>query len=125
VVGVLRIAAFWSTREAIGEPLGYLALRLSQAIGRGRRAGRRRLSLGPARPDRFVPGAPGELLLLSARERPEWQEGRAVEIAEIFYRIAGSELKVPNGEIAKVYVYRLIELAPNEMIRRLVAYERR
>lgn len=125
VVGVLRIAAFWSSREAIGEPLVYVGLRLAQAADRGRQDGRRQLSLGPLRPDRFVPGAPGELLLLSARGRPDWQEGRAVEIGEVFYRIAGAELKAPDGETAKVFVYRLVELPPNELIRGLVAYERR
>ena len=125
LVGVLRIAAFFGSREAIGEPLAYLALRLSQVLGRRGQEGRRRLELGPDRPDRLVPGGPGELLLLSARERADWQPGRAVEIGEIFYRIAGAELKAPDGETAKVFVYRLVELPANELIRGLVAYERR
>ena len=123
--GLLRLVAFASGRESLGEPLVYLGLRIGQLFRRKKAEKSLAMSLGRERPDRFLPGENGHRFLLSARQRPDWQVGLSVDFGDELLQIVGVELKVPEGETGKVWFYELREQPANELIRRMVAYDPR
>ena len=123
--GVLRIASFISSRDALGEPLAVLVLRLSQAIGNRYAETKVQVSLGPERPDRFLPGEAGDRILLSARERFDWQAGFSVDLDGEIFQIVSGGLNCPEGEDKKVWIYHLRRQPEGQLIRRLLPYEPR
>jgi hypothetical protein len=125
ITGGARLVAWLATRESLGEPLVYVAMRIFQAFGRRQQATQLQMSLGSERPDRFLPGETGDRWLLSARARPDWQVGYSVDVEGEIFQIAAIELKVPPGEKGKVFFYHLREQPQGQLIRRLVAYQPR
>lgn len=123
--GVLRIASFISSRDSLGEPLFTLGLRISQRMKARRAEGDLQASLGPERPDRLLPGEAGEKILLSARQRVDWQNTVSVDFEGEIFQIVSGELKCPEGENKMVWVYHLREQPEGQLIRRLVRYEPR
>jgi hypothetical protein len=119
--GVARLVAFAVSREAVGEPLVWLALRPVQGSGRLLQAFRKSLRFGPARPDRIILEPSHDLLVLSCRPKPDWNERVTIEIAGRFYRLRHLEER-PDGRWS-VYAHGLQEAEPHEVIRRLVRYE--
>jgi hypothetical protein len=119
VVGLVRIAAFAVTREAVGEPLFILALRGWQRIEGRRRARREEIELGPRRTDR-VHRDGEDLVIVSRGAKPGWDEAATIEIADRYYRIVDS-VERRDGEW-KSTVYRLREIDPTVAIRRLERY---
>lgn len=125
IAGGARVVAYLAARQSLGDPWVYVAVRLGQALQRKNEAQRLEQSLGPLRPDRFLPAEGKDQWLLSARSRPDWQVGFSVDLAGEIYRIAAIELKPPAGERGNVYHYHLREQPEGQMIRRLVAYQPR
>jgi hypothetical protein len=120
-VGLARCAAFAVTREAIGEPLVWAALRAGQAVG-ARFAARRRVSrLGPLRPDRVLCGRGPDLFVVSCREKPEWTAASTIEIGGRFYRLIGAEERPDGAWTSVIYRLREAEIGAG-VIRRLVRY---
>jgi hypothetical protein len=120
LVGLARCSAFAVTREAVGEPIVWLGLRVWQRV-RGRAAHRaREKRLGPLRPDRVLPGKGGDLFVLSCRDKPEWTPAATLEIEDRFYRLVSAEER-RDGEWS-VLVYRLREHETEAVIRTLVHY---
>jgi hypothetical protein len=121
IVGILRVASYLTTQEALGEPSVWAAIRLSQALrGQARRARVRALFAAAETPDELLPGAGGDLVVLAARPLEEWRDGVTIEIADRFYRVAErDEVERPGG---RRHRYRLALAPEHEVIRRLVRY---
>jgi hypothetical protein len=121
LVGLARCLAFAISREAIGEPVVWAAVRVGQRLGVfvERRTLHRRL--GPWRRDRIVQGGGSDLVVFSAREKPAWTPGTTVEFGDRFFQIIGRELRPDRG--FESYTYRLHQQDPAEIIRRLVRYD--
>lgn len=121
LIGIARCAAFAITREAVGEPAVWAGLRLGQLLRRRARARRRETALGPPRPDRFVPGRDGELVLLTTREQAAWNERVTIEVRGRFYRLERVEDRRDGPWMAIAYV--LQEQPDEEVVRGIVLYE--
>ncbi len=61
-----------------------------------------------------------DLVVLSARPRPEWNEHVTIEIAGRFYRLRRQEPR--QHDAAEWHAHVLREADPNEVIRALVRY---
>lgn len=122
LVGLARLAAFGISRDAVGEPLVWLALRLTQALRRPLRALEIRRRFGPLRPDRMLRDRGGGLVVLSCRPKPDWNELVTVEVGERFYRLHRVEERRDRSWWAHAYL--LNEADPNDVIRGLIRYER-
>lgn len=118
--GVARLVAFGVSRDVVGEPLVWLALRVSQTAGRLTGSSRDLLRFGPERPDRIVHEPGSDLIVLSARPKPDWNERVTIEIGERFYRLHKIEERMDGTWWS--YAYLLREAPPNEIIRALVRY---
>jgi hypothetical protein len=119
--GVARLVAFGVSREVVGEPLVWLALRPVQATGRLLQVYRKRLRFGPLRPDRLVLEPGYDLAVLSCRPKPDWNDYVTIEIAGRFYRLRNREER-QDGRWW-VHIHCLEEAGPHEVIRSLVHYE--
>ena len=122
---VLVIAAFeWTVRawsdRATGDPLLTLLAWLRRgAIAETRR--RRRLrALGPWRPDRIVQVDTG-LVVLSSRDKPDWNERVTIEYRGGFYRLVRREDRAHDRWVDAAHVLR--KQQPGELIRRLVTLD--
>jgi len=121
LTGLLRCAAFGIGREAVGEPVVWAGMRLTQAFARRRRARTREAELGPARPDRILERASGGVVVLTCREKPDWNELVTIEIGDRHFRLDGVE-EVRDGSRLTI-AYALRPEDPHAVIRRLVRYD--
>jgi hypothetical protein len=120
--GGVRLLSFALNREAVGEPLLWLAWRLWRSgVRRPALATRHALRFGPARPDRVLPTDDGGLLVLTCEPRPEWNELVTIQVGERFFRLA--EVGERREGSWLWHSYRLREEDPTAVIRALVAYE--
>ncbi|HYG63694.1 MAG TPA: hypothetical protein VEL74_14025 [Thermoanaerobaculia bacterium] len=119
--GVARLVAFAVSRETVGEPLVWLALRPFQGAGHLLRLLRKRLRFGPVRPDRIVLEPGYDLAVLSCRPKPDWNERVTIEIAGRFYWLRHCEERQDGGWW--VHAHCLEEAGPHEVFRGLVRYE--
>lgn len=120
VTGVARLVAFGVSREVVGEPLVWLAVRIAQAAGRLLRGSRDKLRFGPERPDRVIREPGGGLVVLSYEPKPDWNERVTIEIDERFYRLRRVEERQDGTWWA--YAYLLREAPDSEIIRALIRY---
>lgn len=120
LVGLARCLAFAITREAVGEPLVWAALRLGQSVRRRRDRRRSDRRLGPLREDRLHRTQDG-WWVLSCREKPSWTDTVTIEIDDRYYRVAERELR--DDGPWKVVAYRLEECHAGAVIRRLVRFD--
>jgi hypothetical protein len=120
LVGMARMVAFGVSREVVGEPLVWLAVRVAQAARRFLRGSRDKLRFGPARPDRMIEEPDGGLAVLSYEPKPDWNERVTIEINDHFYRLRRVEELLDGTWWAHAYV--LQEAPPNEIIRALIRY---
>jgi hypothetical protein len=121
LVGIARMIAFGVSRDAVGEPLVWMALRGADGVRHlsSRLAFRRRF--GPVRPDRLLREPGCDLVVLSSRAKPDWNERVTIEIGDRFFRLLRSEERRDRDWWA--YAYFLTEADPNEIIRGLIRYE--
>ena len=118
LTGLLRVVVFAATRQAVAEPVILAPLRTLQWLG-GRGARQRRLAqLGPPRPDRVLEGGGGDLVVLSCREKEDWDELATIKIAGRFYRLI--EVADRDDERWTAIAYRLREIEATDVIRKLV-----
>jgi hypothetical protein len=120
LTGFVRAMGLVASGRPTGDPVVTLAVSLRwQALWRIRQ--RRRLrALGPWRPDRVLPDGQG-LLVLSARDKPDWNERVTIEHAGRFYRLVRQEDR-PHSKGTDV-AYLLRPQRPGELIRSLVKLE--
>ncbi len=121
LVGIARLVAFGVNRDAVGEPLVWLGMRVAQAVRRLFSSLERRHRFGPLRPDRLMRGKGSELIVLSCRPKPDWNERITIEIGERFYRLQSVEERRDGAWWVHAHV--LQEAHPNEIFRGLIRYE--
>ena len=120
LVGIVRLVAYGVNREAVGEPVVWAGVRLSQLLRRRLERSRDLLRYGPERPDRIV-ASPGGLTILSCRSKPDWNPLVTIEVHERFYRLLRKEERQAGQWW--VYAYVLGEIPESEVIRYLIRYE--
>ena len=122
IVGLLRVAAFMTTRTSIAEPLVWALVRLV-TLGRERAdRARERAQFGAAdEPDDVEAEGANELFVYTPRSRPVWTEGATIDVAGRYYRVTGLDFVERAGR--RRFRYRLTEAGEHEVIRRYVAYE--
>ena len=123
LTGIVRLTAFALTREAVPEPLAWLAWHGWRVLVRQpASAAREQAEYGPAaRPDRVVPQADGGLLVLTSRPRPEWNELVTIQVGERFFRVADVHQRQEGAW--RWHAYRLREEDAGAVIRALLLYE--
>jgi hypothetical protein len=115
LVGVVRLTSFGVNREVAGEPLVWLGVRIAQAVRLLLQVSRDLLRFGPARPDRMIRDPGGDLVVLSCRPKPDWNERITLEIDERFYRLRRVEER-QNGTWW-AYAHLLRATGDDEIIR--------
>ena len=122
IVGLLRVAAFMTTRTSIAEPVVWALVRLV-TLGRERAdRARERAEFGAAdEPDEVEAEGASELFVFTPRSRPTWTEGATIEATGRYYNVTGLDFVVRAGR--RRFRYRLTEAGEHEVIRRYVAYE--
>ena len=121
LTGIARLVAFAVSHDAVGEPLVWLGLRLAQLWRRPLKGLRSRFRFGPERPDLLLQERGCDLVVLSCRPKPNWNERITVEIGSRFYRLQKSEERPDRG--FRAHAYLLKESDSSEVIRGLVRYE--
>jgi hypothetical protein len=119
-VGVFRCAAFAIAGEAVAEPAVWAGLRGCQLLRRRARARWRAAALGPPRPDTFLRER-GDLVILTPREKPDWNRRVTVEVRGRFYQLLRVEDR-PDG-VWRAIAYVLREQPDEEVVRGLARYE--
>jgi len=120
LVGLTRLVAFGVSRDVVGEPFVWLAVRAVQAVRHLLSSSRDKVHFGPDRLDRVIQEPGGGLVVLSNRPKPDWNERITLEIGERFYRLRRVEER--QDGIWWAYAHLLVETAPNEIIRYLIRY---
>ena len=120
LTGVVRVAALVASDRPTGDPLVTLAAGLRRLTSVEIRQQRRLRALGPWRPDRILSQGAG-LLVLSSRDKPDWNERVTIEHQGAFYRLVRQEDRPHDRWIDVAYILRPHE--PGELIRSLVTLE--
>ena len=123
VTGVFRAVSLAVSGRPVGDPLVSLVA-LAMRVSRSRLSESHRLKeLGPKRPDRILQGEAGGLLVLSSREKPDWNERVTIQFGEDHYRLVRTEER-PYGRWTHI-AYVLRPEQPGEIIRGLPRLEGR
>jgi hypothetical protein len=120
LMGLARCVVFGAMGISLAEPAVWAVLRGGRAWRRWRARRRRARALGPRRPDRLSRPGPGELVLLTCRERPEWNRRVAIEVQGRHYRLVGVEEREEGAGITLAYHLREEDAA--EVFRGVVHY---
>jgi hypothetical protein len=122
LVGLLRVAAFLSTRQAVAEPIGWALVRLlTYGAERAARARERAAFGGAGEEDEVEEGSGGELYVYTPRQREAWIDAATIEVAERYYRPRLLEPVERAGR--RRYRYLLTPAGEHDVIRRFVRYE--
>ena len=122
LVGLLRVVSFLTTRQPIAEPSIWALVRLVAFGQRYAAATRERADFGPAEePDEVEAEGDQELLVYTARQRPEWSDASTIEVVGRFYRLAQLDTVARAGR--RRYRYRLAETGEHDLIRRYLRYD--
>jgi len=119
LVGLLRVCTYAITREAVGEPVVLIGLRVVQSIGRRRGERRELRTLGPIRPDRLTPDGEG-WEIVSCRPKPGWDEIATIEIDAEHFVVTGVERRKEGPWVS--LVYRLEPMHEQAIVRRLFRF---
>jgi hypothetical protein len=117
VSGVIRVAGLVASGRPTGDPLVTLLAWLRRFARAEIRQRRRLRALGPRRPDRVLPDGRG-LLVLSSRDKADWDERVTIEHEGRFYRLVRREDRPHERWVDVAYVLRPRQ--PGELIRSLV-----
>ena len=120
LTGVVRVAGLVASGRPTGDPLVTLLAWLRRFASGEIRRQRRLRALGPWRPDRILPDGRG-LVVLSSRDKPDWNERVTIEYAGAFYRLVRQGDRPHGRWVDAAYVLRRRE--PGELIRSLVVLE--
>ncbi len=120
MTGIVRIFTFVTTRNAVGEPIVWLVMRIVAAIrGRIVKTSRKK-DLGPLRRDRLVYGKEADLVIFACRERHDWNDAMTLAMGDRFFHLLDVEDRVEGA--FHVLAYSFTELDDREVIRRPVKY---
>lgn len=121
--GLLRVAGWLTLRQPVGDPLVWIGYRLVGIWRRHRHENELEREFGPRRPDRAVVDPDGALVILSARDKPDWDGAATVRIEDRYFRMVRHEVRERSGR--RVHAYVLEDLPPGEVIRGPVVSEAR
>lgn len=121
LTGLMRCVAFLVAREAVAEPVVWAGLRLGQLLSGKARAKRREAALGPPRRDKFLLEDGSDLVLLTMRPKPEWNERVTIEVRGKHYRLLRVEDR-RDGPFTSI-AYLLRDADDAEVVRGFVRYE--
>jgi len=121
VTGVVRVAGLVASDRPTGDPLvSVLAWAHRHTVAAFLR--RRRLGqLGPERPDRILRLDGGRLVVLSAREKPDWNASVTIQYGSGYYRLQRTEDRARGRWVDIAYVLRPREAG--ELIRAVARLE--
>jgi hypothetical protein len=119
LTGFVRTLNLVATRQPLGDPLLSLLLGVLRGGRARRREQEREGRLGPERPDRVLHDGE-DLIVLAAREKPDWNERSTIEVGEQFYRLR--DVSERPDENRRVLAYRLRPLEAGAVMRGLVRY---
>lgn len=120
LTGAVRVAGLVASGRPTGDPLVTLAAWLRRLASAEIRQQQRLRALGPWRPDRVLRDGRG-LLVLSSRDKPDWNERVSIEYEGSFYRLVRREDRPHDGWIEVAHILR--RQGPGELIRSLVRLE--
>lgn len=120
LTGVVRVASLVASGQPVGDPLVTLLAGLKRLAGAEIRQQRRLRALGPLRPDRVLSDGRG-LLVLSSRDKPDWNERVTIEFEDAFYHLVRQEDRPHDRWVDVAYVLRPHQ--SGELIRSLVKLE--
>jgi len=120
ITGAVRVAGLVASDRPTGDPLVTLLAWLKRLAGAEIHQQRRLRALGPLRPDKVHPDGRG-LLVLSSRDKPDWNERVTIEYEGAFYRLVGQEDRPHDRWVDVAYLLR--RQKPGELIRSLVKLE--
>ena len=121
VTGVLRLVVLVSVREPMGDPVLCFVFWGARSLRRESVRRARLARLGPERPDRILKGAGSDLVVVSCREKPGWNDLVTIRAGDRFYRLVGVEERQDGRH--RAIAYFLNEADANEVVRGLVRYE--
>ncbi len=121
LAGVLRLVAHVVTDEECGDPLVSFAVVAARGLAVFGSAWREHRIYGPERPDRLLSEPGCDLVVLSSRDKPGWNELVTLRIGDRFYRVVGVEEREDGPHRARAYLLR--EADPREVIRGLVVFD--
>ena len=121
LTGVLRLVVLGTVREPMGDPLVGLTLWGVRSFRRGSARQAKLARLGPERPDRVRREGDSDLVILSCREKPTWNERVTIQAGSRFYRLIGVGER-QDGQFHAI-AYLLREADRGEVLRGLVRYE--
>jgi hypothetical protein len=120
LTGFVRAAGLIASGRPTGDPVVTLLAMLRRLAVAEMRQQRRLRVLGPWRPDRILEDGRG-LLVVSSRDKPDWNERVTIEYRGHFYRLVRQEDRPHEQWIAVAFVLR--RQNPGELIRSLVKLE--
>ncbi len=118
LMGLVRVLGFAITGQAVAEAVILPPLRGIQWSRRRAARETRLVQLGPPRSDRVLEEEGGDLVVLSCREKENWDEVATIKIAERFYRLI--DVADRRDGLWTVIAYRLREIGSTDLIRTLV-----
>ena len=121
LTGVMRLVVLGTVREPLGDPLLVLVLWGGRSFRRGSVRQAQLARLGPERPDRIKEEGALDLVVLSCREKPEWNKRVTIQIGSRFYRLRGVGERQDGAQ--RAITYHLREADPGEVVRGLVRYD--
>ncbi len=120
LTGAVRLAGAVAGGQASGEPLVWLVVRIVQLCGRGWERAEIESRFGPPQPDRILREPGADLVILSSRARPEWNEFATLQYGDRFFRRIDEAERMVGSRA--VIAYRFRAVGENEVIRGLVQY---
>jgi len=119
LTGLVRIAAYLSNGEAVGELWAWAAIRAYEQIRAHRRRRRETREFAPVHlPDRAILEGDGRLIIISSRKKEDWDELVTIRVGDRFFQLVRVEERRYGSW--KVIAHILEEMGPNEPIRRLL-----
>ena len=119
LTGLVRMAAYLSIGEAVGELWAWAAIRAYEQIRAHRRRRRETREFAPVHlPDRAILEEDGRLVIISSRKKEDWDELVTIKVGDRFFQLVGVEERRHGSW--KVIAHILEEMGPNEPIRRLL-----
>lgn len=118
LVGLVRCVTFLAVQEPVAEPVVALVLWIVGATRHKRAVKSRADKLGPSRPDRVIRDPRGEdcdLIVVSSRDKPHWNERITIEIEEGYYRLLRREDRWEEERM--VVCFFLAERGEHEVMR--------
>lgn len=120
LTGVVRYLHVRTSDQPLPDPVLALGLGALRRLRTRSRDKKRLEELGPERPDRVMPEGE-DLVVICAREKPEWSERATIQVGETLYRVRDAADR-PDGQWTAIG-YRLTPIEAGRIVRGIISYE--